>query len=226
MKAIAYLRVSSREQGRSGLGLEAQRSYIEAFASREGFDVCAWFTEVESGKTVSDTLAERPQLAAAMRAAELAGAKVMVSKLDRLSRDVHFISGLMRDKVPFVVCELGLRVDNFQLHIYAAFAEKERALISERTRAALGALKARGVKLGSGNPSAGARATAAVTSAHMERVAAFIATLDPLIAGDKVADALNAAGMLNCHGRPWSARSAQRAIRMSQCILSNKKCTS
>lgn len=209
MKAIAYLRVSSSEQGRSGLGLEAQRANIEAFAAREGIDVCAWFTEVESGKTVSDTLAERPQLAAALAQAQLDGAKVIVSKLDRLSRDVHFISGLMRDKVPFIVCELGLNVDNFQLHLFAALAEKERAMISQRTKAALAALKARGIKLGSGNPSAGGKAAAALAKAHTDRVGAYLKTF-PNLASDKVAQILNEAGLLNFRGKPWTTRAAQR----------------
>jgi DNA invertase Pin-like site-specific DNA recombinase len=146
--AIAYTRVSTSEQGRSGLGLEAQRAAIEAFAEREGIAICGWFSECQSGKRVSDTLAERPQLSAALEASKAAGAPVLVSKLDRLSRDVHFISGLMTHKVPFLVAELGADVDPFMLHLFAALAEKERAMISQRTKAALAALKARGVKLG------------------------------------------------------------------------------
>lgn len=146
--AVAYTRVSTREQGRSGLGLEAQRAAIEAFAAREGVTVSGWFSEVESGKRVSDTLAERPQLSAALAASQAAGGPILVSKLDRLSRDVHFISGLMAHKVPFLVAELGADVDPFMLHLFAALAEKERAMISQRTKAALAALKARGVKLG------------------------------------------------------------------------------
>jgi DNA invertase Pin-like site-specific DNA recombinase len=146
--AVAYTRVSTREQGKSGLGLEAQRAAIEAFAAREQIAIAAWFSEVESGKRVSDTLSERPQL----RAALAAGAPVLVSKLDRLSRDVHFISGLMAHRVPFLVAELGSDVDPFMLHLFAALAEKERAMISQRTKAALAALKARGVKLGPKRP--------------------------------------------------------------------------
>lgn len=213
LKTVAYLRVSSREQGRSGLGLEAQRANIEAFAAREGLNVCAWFTEIESGKTVSDTLAARPQLAAALARAQLDGAKVIVSKLDRLSRDVHFISGLMRNKTPFIVCELGLSVDNFQLHLFAALAEKERTMISQRTKAALQALKARGVKLGSGNPLAGAKATAALTKAHTERVALYVRTLPGDLSGAKVAEALNAQGIKNWRGKPWTVRAAQRVCQ-------------
>jgi DNA invertase Pin-like site-specific DNA recombinase len=146
--AIAYTRVSTAEQGRSGLGLEAQRTAIEVFAEREGIAISAWFSECQSGKRISDTLLERPQLRAALEASQAAGAPVLVSKLDRLSRDVHFISGLMVHKAPFIVAELGLNTDPFTLHLWAALAEKERNLISQRTKAALAALKARGVILG------------------------------------------------------------------------------
>lgn len=195
------------------MGLEAQRANVEAFAAREGIDVCAWFVEVESGKTVSDTLAERPQLAAALAQAKIAGASVIVSKLDRLSRDVHFISGLMRDKVPFIVCELGLNVDNFQLHLFAALAEKERAMISQRTKAALAALKARGVKLGSGNPSAGGHAAALIRALHRSRLDEHLRTLPDELASDKVAEALNAAGLANFRGKRWTNRAAHRLRR-------------
>jgi DNA invertase Pin-like site-specific DNA recombinase len=166
--AIAYVRVSTAEQGKSGLGLEAQRAAILAFAARESITIVEWFTEIQSGKRVSDTLAERPSLCAALGAAKVLRAPVIVSKLDRLSRDVHFISGLMAERTPFLVCELGRQADNFMLHLFAALAEKERALISERTRAALVALKARGVTLGSGNPYAGGKASSqAAADRHM-----------------------------------------------------------
>ena len=166
--AIAYTRVSTAEQGRSGLGLEAQRAAIEAFAAREEITITAWFAEVQSGKRISDTLTERPQLSAALAASKAAGAPVLVSKLDRLSRDVHFISGLMAHKVPFLVAELGADVDPFMLHLFAALAEKERAMISQRTKAALAALKARGVKLGPKrpNPTAGNEANRLKWAAH------------------------------------------------------------
>jgi DNA invertase Pin-like site-specific DNA recombinase len=157
MKAVAYVRVSTNEQGRSGLGLEAQRAAIEQFCVREKIEVLEVFSEVQSGKRVSDGLTERPQLIAALAAAKALGGPVIVSKLDRLSRDVHTISGLMVHKVHFMVAELGPDVDNFMLHLFAALAEKERAMISQRTKAALAALKARGVKLGPKrpNPTAG-----------------------------------------------------------------------
>ena len=145
--AIAYYRVSTKRQGRSGLGLEAQREAVARFAAQEGLEVVAEYTEVETGKG-SDALEQRPQLAAAIEKAKRLGAVVMVAKLDRLSRDVHFISGLMRSRVRFVVTELGADADPFMLHVYAALAEKERTLIAQRTRDALAAATARGVKLG------------------------------------------------------------------------------
>jgi DNA invertase Pin-like site-specific DNA recombinase len=118
------------------LGLEAQTEAIRAFAKTEGYKIAGSFEEHESGKG-ADALDRRPKLAAAIKAAKKAGGPVIVSKLDRLSRDVHFISGLMTHKVPFIVAELG-NVDPFVLHLFAALAQKERSLISSRTREARG----------------------------------------------------------------------------------------
>src|SRR5437870_8541946 len=145
---ITYIRVSTSAQGRSGLGIEAQRNALAHFALIEGYEIAREFIEVETGKG-SDALDRRPQLKAALAAARKLRCHVAVAKLDRLSRDVHFISGLMAHRVPFLVAELGPDVDPFILHLFAALAEKERALISARTRAALRAAKERGVKLGS-----------------------------------------------------------------------------
>ena len=128
--------------------LAAQRSALTQFAKAENLELAQEFIEVESGKG-SDAIERRPQLKAALAAAKKLKCAVVVAKLDRLSRDVHFISGLMAHKVPFVVAALGVDADPFMLHLYAAFAEKERSLISQRTRAALAAAKERGVVLGS-----------------------------------------------------------------------------
>ena len=144
---VAYRRVSTERQGRSGLGLEAQAERCAAFAAQNGMAIAEAFTEVETGKG-SDALDRRPQLAAALAAAKRLRCPVLVAKLDRLSRDAHFVAGLMVQRVPFLVAELGADVDPFMLHVYAALAEKERRMISERTRAALAARKARRPRLG------------------------------------------------------------------------------
>jgi DNA invertase Pin-like site-specific DNA recombinase len=144
---IGYVRVSTATQGKSGLGIEAQQEALVRFAQAEGFELVRVFVEVETGKG-SDALERRPQLAAALAEARRKRCSIGVAKLDRLSRDVHFISGLMAHRVPFLVVELGAEVDPFILHLFAALAEKERTMIGARTKAALAAAKARGVKLG------------------------------------------------------------------------------
>jgi DNA invertase Pin-like site-specific DNA recombinase len=126
--AIGYLRVSTREQGRSGLGLAAQRDEIEAFGAREGFSVQSWNQDVQTG-TGADALLLRPGLASALKEAKKAHCPLIVSKLDRLSRNVHFITGLMEHKVHFVVAALGRDCDDFTLHIWASLAEQERKMI-------------------------------------------------------------------------------------------------
>ena len=145
--AIMYARVSTGRQGRSGLGLEAQQTAIATFATQHGFKLAGEYIETETGKG-HDALARRPKLAAALAHAKKLRAPVIVSKLCRLGRDVAFISGLMANRVPFIVAELGPDVDPFMLHIYAAVAQKERSLIAARTSEALQAAKRRGVKLG------------------------------------------------------------------------------
>ena len=146
-RVIAYYRVSTTAQGKSGLGIEAQRKAVAEFAVREGFEVVAEFTETETGKG-SDALDRRPVLAAALADARKIKGAVIVAKLDRLSRDVAFVAGLMAQRVPFIVAELGADADPFMLHLFAALAEKERAMISARTKAALAAAKAKGTVLG------------------------------------------------------------------------------
>ena len=211
MNAVAYLRVSTREQGRSGLGLEAQRAAITQFCAQDkDLQITEWFTEIESGKRVSDTLAKRPQLKLALdRAAELNG-PVIVAKLDRLSRDVHFVSGLMVHGIEFIACELGRQSDPFMLHLFAALAEKERALISQRTKAALQALKARGVKLGSGNPKRGASVAGELRkglAAARDRL-----LLDQTGGGnlESQANVLNIQGFRTAQGKPFSKGTISR----------------
>ena len=170
---IAYIRVSTARQGRSGLGLEAQREAVARFAAAEGFEIAGEFVEIETGKG-ADALDRRPQLKAALTAARKLKCHVAVAKLDRLSRDVHFISGLMAHKVPFLVAELGPDVDPFVLHLFAALAEKERALISTRTRQALSAAKARGVSLGNPRLQEARKSAVGVVKAEADRYAANV----------------------------------------------------
>jgi len=205
---VAYFRVSAECQGRSGLGLEAQRKAVEQFAAAEAMHVVHEFREVETGKG-ADALDRRPQLAAALKMAKKLKAPIVVAKLDQLSRDVHFISGLMTQRVPFIVTALGRNVDPFMLHIYAALAEKERAMISERTKVALAAAKARGVQLG--NP---AQATANKAAAA-ERDAALKDTLLELSARSyqAIANELTNRGIAAPRGGTWNAMSAMRSMK-------------
>lgn len=140
--AIGYLRVSTQEQGRSGLGLAAQRNDVEAFAAKEGYSITAWHQDIHTGAG-KDALILRPGLAVALKAARAARCPLIVSRLDRLSRNVHFITGLMEHKVHFMVAALGRDCDAFTLHIYASLAEQERKMISERIKAALARIRAK-----------------------------------------------------------------------------------
>jgi DNA invertase Pin-like site-specific DNA recombinase len=198
---VAYIRVSTQKQGASGLGLEAQREAIARFADAERYQVAETFSEIETGKG-ADALERRPQLAAAIKAARKAKCAIVVSKLDRLSRDVHFISGLMQRRVPFIVTELGADTDPFMLHIYAALAEKERRMIGERTRAGLAAAKNRGVKLGGLNAKGIAEQRAARERA--EQLRPIFAELAELSAR-KAAEELNRRGVATPAGGKWHA---------------------
>ena len=177
-EAIGYLRVSTREQGRSGLGLAAQRFEIETFGMREEFSVRSWHQDVQTGAG-ADALQMRPGLAAALKEAQAAHLPLIVSRLDRLSRNVHFISWLMEHRVHFIVAELGKDRDDFTLHIWASLAEQERKMISERCKAALARSKK---KLGMSQPFRRTKAfrrriqaasAAAVHKAAVERAEAY-----------------------------------------------------
>ena len=216
---VSYLRVSTAEQGRSGLGIEAQRAAIARFAEAEGYALNAEFVEIETGKG-ADALERRPRLKAAIDEAKRHGkaTPVVVAKLDRHSRDVHFISGLMAHKTPFLVAELGADVPSFLLHILASVAEEERRMISIRTKAALAAAKARGVKLG--NPRL-AEARGPMLAAKKANADRFAAEVMPIIeeasrAGATtlmaIADALNARGVKTAQGKLWRAQQVKNII--------------
>ncbi|MGY4231887.1 DNA invertase Pin-like site-specific DNA recombinase [Bradyrhizobium sp. USDA 4449] len=214
---ITYIRVSTSQQGRSGLGIEAQRQTLAHFAQTEGFTVVREFVEVETGKG-ADALDRRPQLKAALAAAKKLRCHVAVAKLDRLSRDVHFISGLMAHKVPFVVAELGPDVDPFVLHLFAALAEKERALISTRTRQALSAAKARGVTLGNPRLHMARNGAVEAVKAEADRYAANVLPIirEAQKAGAstlrQIAEALNARGIPTARGGRWYAQSVANVL--------------
>jgi DNA invertase Pin-like site-specific DNA recombinase len=206
---VAYYRVSTQSQGRSGLGLDAQRKAVNHFASAEAMQVAHEFIEVETGKG-ADALERRPQLAAALKVARKLKAPIVVAKLDRLSRDVHFISGLMTQRVAFIVAALGRNVDPFMLRIYAALAEKERALISERTKVALQAAKERGVKLGNQAQADANKAAAAARDASLE------ATLRELSGRSyqAIADELTKRTIATPRGgSAWNAMTTMRAMK-------------
>jgi DNA invertase Pin-like site-specific DNA recombinase len=214
---IAYCRVSTDRQGKSGLGLEAQREAIVRFVEANGFALEGEEIEVETGKG-ADALDRRPKLKSALDLARKHKCSIIVAKLDRLSRDVHFISGLMTKRVPFIVAELGPEVDPFMLHIYAAVAEKERALISQRTKAALAAAKARGVKLG--NPRL-EEARAPRMRANAEEAARQTALALPVIKPlyeqglslRAIARELAARGVPTARGGQWSAVQVSDILR-------------
>jgi DNA invertase Pin-like site-specific DNA recombinase len=217
-RAIAYLRVSTQQQQRSGLGIEAQRAAIERFAAAESLLITAEYSEFETGKG-TDALDKRPQLAAALAAARTAKCSIVVSKLDRLSRDVAFVSGLMAQRVPFIVAELGCDADPFMLHLYAALAEKERRLISERTTAALQAKKASGAKLGNLTNLCVAGSIGRIAQAQVADE--FATNLTPVVqairnAGaltlGEIASALNGRGVRAAQGGKWHRSSVRNLI--------------
>lgn len=218
-QVIAYLRVSTTRQGKSGLGVEAQRDAIARFVAAGGMELIGEFVETETGKG-ADALDRRPILKMALAQARKAKAAVIVAKLDRLSRDVAFIAGLMAQRVPFIVTELGADADPFMLHIYAALAEKERAMIADRTRVALAQKKAQGALLGNRTNLAIAQAKGAIGS----RAAAdlFAANVLPIIRQidatgartfRQVALALNERGVRTARGCEWHATTVRNMTR-------------
>ena len=222
MQIVSYLRVSTARQGASGLGLEAQRAAVQRFAAADGHDIVAEYVEVESGRK-----ADRPQLAAALGICRLHRATLVIAKLDRLARNVAFIAGLMDGNVEFVACDMP-HANRLTLHMMAAMAEHEREMISQRTKAALAAAKARGTKLGNPNGAihlrSYAHAAAAVSSAvRSNQVASRAGAMMPLIKASQdrgvvsaraIALELNARGMPSPRGGTWSQQSVRRLLQV------------
>ncbi|NBB65869.1 recombinase family protein [Pseudomonas sp. ODNR1LW] len=205
--AITYLRVSTARQGSSGLGLDAQRDAVIAFTTARRINLIAEYVEVESGKKD-----DRPQLAAALHHARKIGAVLVIAKLDRLARRVSFLSALMESGTDFIAVDMP-DANKFVLHIMAAVAEFEREQISNRTKAALAAAKARGIILG-----VHSQVLAKKRIAEAQSFAEFVRNLEGDIFSDaslsvrEVARRLNARGVRSPSGSLWSAGNTGRLL--------------
>jgi DNA invertase Pin-like site-specific DNA recombinase len=226
---IAYFRVSTKQQGQSGLGLEGQAAAVDGYAAQTGKPIVARYTEVETGK-----IADRPELNRALAHARRAKATLVVAKLDRLARNVAFTSALMRSGADFIACD-NPHANKLTIHILSAVAEDEAERISARTKAALAAAKARGTKLGSARPGhwegkedarlAGlvkARAASAQTISVNAREA--YADLQPMmetlrgegLSLQAIADKLNGEGHTTRRDRPWNPVQVARVLQRSR----------
>jgi DNA invertase Pin-like site-specific DNA recombinase len=214
---VAYYRVSTDRQGRSGLGLEAQRTAVEAYRIQSGGALRAEFTEVQSGKDDG-----RPQLKEALKLCRLTNSTLLIAKLDRLSRNVAFLATLQQAGTKFVACDLP-EANELVVHILAAVAQAERKAISERTKAALAAAKARGVQLGNpnlrpGNSASAINASKARTNRANERADELCEVLENaerqgLVTLRQLASYLNDLGIASSHGKQWHANSVRRIRR-------------
>ncbi|MGF9763403.1 recombinase family protein [Microvirga sp. 0TCS3.31] len=217
-KFIAYYRVSTETQGRSGLGLEAQQEAVRSYLNGGDWQLMAEVVEVESGKR-----SDRPRLAEALRLCRLHGAVLIIAKLDRLARNVAFMSNLMESGVEFTAVDFP-QANRLTVHILAAVAEHEREMISRRTKDALAAAKARGKKLGGNRGKIhltarkGALASAALRSGKAKSRAADIR---PIVAGiqasgatslRQIAAALNERHIRTARGKEWTATQVMRVL--------------
>jgi len=215
---ISYVRVSTQRQGASGLGLEAQRKAAADFLGSRAGDLVDEFTEVESGKRN-----DRPQLAAALTACQKHRATLLISKLDRLARNVAFVANLMESGVEFVAVDMPM-ANRLTVHILAAVAEHEHEMISARTKAALAASKALGRRLGwsiEGRQQEQRRAALKGAGAGRARADAFAANIGPVVASMKaagvttlagIAEALNACGIRTARGGAWYATTVRNLV--------------
>ena len=219
-KFISYLRVSTDKQGQSGLGIEAQRKAVDDYLNGGAWQLLREYVEIETGKRN-----DRPQLAAALAHAKATGATVVIAKWDRLARNVAFTAALLESGVEFVACD-NPHATRFTIHILAAVAEHEAAMISVRTRAALAAAKARGQKLGNPNGARALRglgnaAGIAAVSASANRHAAQVLPVIGAIRDDGVtsllgiAAELNRRGILTARGGQWYATTVRNLLERS-----------
>jgi DNA invertase Pin-like site-specific DNA recombinase len=226
---IGYLRVSTKKQGDSGLGLERQRAAVEGYAGQTGTRVAAWYTEVETGKR-----SDRPDLARALSHAKRSKATLCVAKLDRLARNVAFTSALMDSGINFIACD-NPHANRLTIHILTAVAEAEAKAISDQTKAALAAAKARGTKLGSARPGhwkgheearrAGAKiGTIAAAKARARAAAEAYADLWPTLNAwaaeglslREIAAKLTAEGHTTRRGKPWNPVQVARVLSRAE----------
>ncbi|WP_419830605.1 recombinase family protein [Methylobacterium sp.] len=219
-KVVTYLRVSTDKQGRSGLGLEAQRKAVTDFLNGGRRTMLAEFVEVESGSRN-----DRPKLAEALALCRIHKATLVIAKLDRLSRDVHFLTGLERAGIRFVAADMP-EANEMVVHIMAVMAQAERKLISARTKAALAAAKARGTKLGGDRGhirSVSALAAAKSVAVRQEKAGERARDLGPIIATIRaegavslrdIAAGLNGRGITTARGAPWSAIAVSRVLAL------------
>jgi DNA invertase Pin-like site-specific DNA recombinase len=208
---VTYYRVSTQRQGKSGLGLEAQKKAIEDYLNGGNHQVIEEFVEVESGKG-SNALDRRPILKEAIQYAKKHKAKLLIAKLDRLARNVHFISSLMESKVDFVIADMP-EANALTIHLLSAVAEYERELISKRTKEALAAAKRRGTKLGNPNLKADNRK-------RKKQAQDFAKKLKPTLKAYRVqgmsqraiVDELNSVGITAPRGGEWRLVQVQRVM--------------
>jgi len=219
MKIVSYLRVSTRQQGISGLGLQAQRAAIEAYAAQRSGKVIETFTEVESGK-----LNSRPELLKALHLAKVTGATLVIAKLDRLSRNAAFLLTLRDSGVRFIAADMP-DANDLTVGIMALVAQQEREAISRRTTEALAAAKARGVRLGNPNGAAalkradkgnaaGVAAIRVAADSHAKNLQPVVNTLaaEGVTSLGAVAEALNERGMLTPRGGRWHKSSVRNLL--------------
>lgn len=218
-KVVAYYRVSTEGQGRSGLGLEAQRQAVTALCATRGWQIMADYTEVESGKR-----ADRKQLIAALHHAKVTGGTLVIAKLDRLSRNAAFITALQDSGAKFIAADMP-EANELTVHIMAAVAQAERQAIAKRTREALAAAKARGMKLGNPNGAAALRRAAKGNGASLEVIRgnadAFASDLAPIVERlrangltslPQLAQGLNAGDFATARGGKWHPSSVRNLL--------------
>jgi DNA invertase Pin-like site-specific DNA recombinase len=219
MKFVGYCRVSTGKQGRSGLGLEGQEDAISSYVSSTGGELTKLYVEVESGKKD-----DRPILREAIQHAQLIGAKLIIHKLDRLSRDLGFITTLQKNSVDFSVVDLP-GADRFTIHIFGALAEKERQMISERTKKALESAKKRGVKLGNPKgegftPEIQTLGVVAASQSRKEKADILAERVRPMIERlqteglslRRIATRLTDDGIKTPRGKEWTATAVKNAL--------------